>query len=167
MDMTGTLFSVPMKDLEEILCDSSLLEHKICSENTETMSNLLDLDKSWEAIFYLLTGHPVVQIGEPQHILSWTLFSGQIVDEEQDLGYGPAHYLTTEQVRKLNAELDKISYESLMLKYDGKAMNDAGIYPEVWDHSDSLDYVLFNFEQLKHFYKLAEAENRGVISFIN
>jgi hypothetical protein len=167
MSMIGNLFRVTPKDLEEILKDSSQLENKVDSEDSDSMNDLLGIDKSWEAIFYLLTGHPVAEIEDAKPPLSWALFSGQIVDEEQDMGYGPAHYLTSEQVKQLNKELDMITSDHLRRKYDGKKMNAAGIYPQVWDEPESLDYVLDNFEQLKAFYKTAERENKAVITFID
>jgi hypothetical protein len=139
----------------------------VYSEDSESAGDLLDIDKSWEAIFYLLTGHPVAELEEAKPPLSWTLFSGQVIDEEQDMGYGPAQYLTTGQVKQLNKELDKISSETLREKYDGKKMDAAGIYPEVWSETESLDYVLDYYEQLKEFYKTAEKENKAVITFIN
>ena len=46
-------------------------------------------------------------------------------------------------------------------------MNEAEIYPGGWDETESLDYVLDNFEQLKEFYRSAEKENKAVITFIN
>jgi hypothetical protein len=165
--MIGNLFRVTTKDLEEMLEDSSLLEEKLYSDGPDTVNKLLDIDKSWEAIFYLLTGHPVAEIELAKPPLSWTMFSGQLIDGEQDLGYGPAHYITTEQVRQLNTELDNVSVENLRQRYDGKEMNEAGIYPEIWEEAESIDYVLDNFEELKRFYKIAEEESKAVITFIN
>ncbi len=165
--MIGNLYRVSEKDLEEILKDSSILESKVYADEGENLEDLLDLDKSWEAIFYLLTGCSIAEIEDAQAPLSWSLFSGQIVDEEQDMGYGPAHYLRVDQVKQLDAELDKISIDELKGKYNGQEMNEAGIYPEVWDREESLDYVTDYFEQLKEFYKIASEENKAVITFLN
>jgi hypothetical protein len=49
--MIGNLFRMTTKDLEEILKDSSLLETKVYSDDSDNSNDLLDLDKSWEAIF--------------------------------------------------------------------------------------------------------------------
>jgi hypothetical protein len=167
MGMIGNLLRVTPKDLQLILKDSSLLEAKIYSEDGEALNNLLDLDKSWEGIFYLITGHGIAEVEDAKPPLSWTLFSGQIVDEGQDLGYGPAHYIDMDQVKQLNKELDKITTDQLKLKYNGKEMMEAGIYPEVWDESESLDYIMDYFQQLKEFYKAADKDNMAVITFIN
>jgi hypothetical protein len=167
MSMIGNLFRVTTKELEGILNDSSILESKVYAQDGTNTDNLLDIDKSWEAIFYLLTGYPVAEIENTNPPLSWILFSGQVIDEEQDMGYGPAQYITPEQVRQLNIELGKVTREDLQRKYDGKKMNEAGIYPQVWDEAESLEYVLDNFELLKEFYQVAEKENKAVITFIN
>jgi Domain of unknown function (DUF1877) len=165
--MIGNLFRVTTKELEEILSDSSILESKVYSQDSSSANDLLDIDKSWEAIFYLLTGYPVAEIENVSTTLSWTLFSGQVVDEEQNMGYGPAQYITSEQVKELNIELEKFTREDLQRKYDGKKMNEAGVYPQVWDETESLEYALDNFELLKKFYRTAEKENKAVITFIN
>ena len=167
MGMIGNLFRVTTKDLQEILKDSSLLEAKVYSEDSDNANDLLDLDKSWEGIFYLLTGHGIAEIEAAKPPLSWTLFSGQIIDEEQDMGYGPAHYISSDQVQQLNKELDKVTIDELRQKYNGKQMDEAGLYPQVWAEAESLDYIIDYFGQLKEFYKTAEKENKAVITFIN
>lgn len=167
MGMIGNLFRVTTKDLDEILNDSSILENKVYSEESSNANDLLDIDKSWEAIFYLLTGYPVAEIDNVNTPLSWILFSGQVIDEEQNMGYGPAQYITSEQVKQLNIELKKFTRKYLQQKYDGKKMNEAGIYPQIWDEEESLEYALDNFELLKEFYQTAERENKAVITFIN
>jgi hypothetical protein len=167
MGMTGNLFRVTAKDLEEFLKDSSLLNTKVYSEDSDSENDLLELDKSWEAIFYLLTGHRIAEIEDAKPPLSWILFSGQIIDEEQDMGYGPAHYIDSGQVKQLNKELDKITIGEVRQRYNGKQMDEAGVYPEVWSEEWALDYLINYFELLKDFYKTAEKENKAVITFIS
>lgn len=168
MGMIGFLFRVTTKELDEILEDSSILERKFDSAwDGNNADNILDIDKSWEGMFYLLTGCTLAQIEEAKPPLSWILFSGQLVDEQQDMGYGPAHYISAEQVGRFNKALDGVSREDLQRKYDGKKMDQAGIYPEVWEQPESLEYVLGTFERLKDFYKIAEKEKMAVITFIS
>lgn len=167
MSMIGNLFRVSTKELDEFLKDSSLLEDRIYADDDSSLIDMLDLDKAWEAIYYLLTGRPISEMEHAQPPMSWCMLSGHIIDEEQNLGYGPAHYITAEQVQQLNKELDKITTDTLRKKYDGKKMNAAGVYPEVWEDSESIDYVMDYFEQLKEFYQVAAKEGKAVVSFIN
>lgn len=45
-------------------------------------------------------------------------------------------------------------------------MDRAGIYPEIWQENESLEYATENFEQLKIFYNTAAADGYAMITFI-
>src|SRR5690606_10750890 len=94
--------------------------------DTSDDDSLVDLDKSWHGLLYVLTG---VNVWEEAHPLSQLLFSGQLIDEEQDLGYGPAHYLLPDEVKYLNEMLKTISVEDLKARFDPAKMNELEIYP--------------------------------------
>ena len=121
MSMIGNLLRVTKTELEEYLKDSSLLENRIYRDDDLEDPNLVDIDKSWDGIIFLLTGQ---NFDNATHPLIKVLFSGQIIDEEQDLGYGPGQYLTPEQVKELNEQISKISIEELAKKYDAKRMTE-------------------------------------------
>ena len=104
MGMIGYLLRVKPSELDAILNNSALLEEKIATAITDQSAELSDLDKSWEAIYFLLTGNGISAIGEAEPPLAWTLFSGQEIDPEQDLGYGPGFYTTVEQVKQVDAD---------------------------------------------------------------
>ena len=87
MSMIGNFLRVTKTQLEDYLKDSTLLETRIYDEESDDEDpNLVDIDKSWEGILFLLTGQNLETIDHP---LAKVLFSGQIIDEDQDLGYGP------------------------------------------------------------------------------
>jgi hypothetical protein len=167
MGMIGYLLRVKPSELDAILNNSALLEEKIANAITDQSAELSDLDKSWEAIYYLITGSGISGIGEAEPPLAWTLFSGQEIDPEQDLGYGPGFYTTVEQVKQVDAALQDISQNEIISRFDGPRMNRQGIYPEIWDEDDTIDYVLENFEAVKKCYGQAAANGEAVISFIS
>jgi hypothetical protein len=102
--------------------------------------------------------HPLVQV----------LFSGQIIDEEQDLGYGPAHYLIPEQVADLNSQISTITVADLKLKYDPKRMTELEVYPTIWDEGDdAFDYLNEYFGTVKQVYADAAKNGEAIITFIN
>lgn len=76
------------------------------NESDEPDDALIDIDKTWDGIIFLLTGHGIASAASP---LVRVLFSGQLIDEEQDLGYGPTHYLTPEEVVELSNEISTIT----------------------------------------------------------
>lgn len=164
MSMIGNLLRVTNAELEEYLKDSSLLEDKIYDDETEN-ENLTDLDKSWDGIIFLLTGQ---SLDTAEHHLVRVLFSGQIIDEEQDLGYGPAHYLTPEQVSELNTEISTITIADLKQNFDPKKMNEQEVYPTIWDEGDdAFDYVADGFLALQDAFAKAAKNGEAIITFLN
>lgn len=123
-----------------------------------------DIDKAWDGIVYLLTGAPLhAEAGE----LYRALFNHTFIDEKQDIGYGPATYLTPEEVVYFNQKLANITAADLKLNYDAEKMMKAEIYPEIWrENASALDYLLHYFEQLKAFYAKAAAENQAIITLL-
>ncbi len=83
MGMIANFLRVSESELNDYLKDSSLLEDNIYSD--EENSNLADIDKSWGGILFLLTGQGLEEL---EHPLSRILFSGELIDEDQDFGYG-------------------------------------------------------------------------------
>src|SRR5262245_2164605 len=138
MGMIGNFLRVTNTDLEAYLADSSLLENRIYDEDADE-STLREIDKSWEGILYLLTGQKLEALDHP---LARVLFSGQCIDEEQDLGYGPGHYLTPEQVKEVDSALSKITVEELSKRFDPRQMTELEIYPDIWEQEYSLKYLL-------------------------
>lgn len=167
MSMIGNLLRVTKTELEEYLKDSSLLESSIYDEETDDENpNLVDIDKAWDGIIFLLTGQGIANANHP---LLRVLFSGQIIDEEQDLGYGPAHYLTPEQVAELNSEISKITIADLKQKYDPKKMAELEVYPTIWEQEgdEAFDYLCEYFVNLQQVYSDATKNGEAIITFLN
>ncbi|WP_271768126.1 YfbM family protein [Aquimarina algiphila] len=164
--MIGNIVRVSQNELNTFLENSELFENKIYSEENYDAEWNLDLDKSWEGIQYLLTGKGMAELEEP-NILTRAFFSFQILDEEQDLGYGPAQYLTSEQVTETNSELQKLDIDKLKNKVSGTDMIEKGIYPEIWTESEAIEFLFDNFKDFLDFYKKASENNEAILSFIN
>lgn len=167
MGMIGNYLRVTKDELENYISDSSLLEDRFYNEENQNDKNLIDIDKSWEGLFFLLTSKSLATAEEASPPLAWTLTPPQEIDPDQDMGYGPATYTTIEQTKEVNQALNKISVDELRNKYNGTLMMEMGIYPEIWDENESLEYLIEDFNKVKDFYDKATAENQAVIFFIN
>lgn len=168
MSMICYLVRVPAGMLELFRKKSSLFESYLDSEDIDKNGHRLDLDKSWDALNYLLTGHTLDTIEEAEPPLSDIIFSGQILDEDQDLGYGPAQYLEPEQVKEIHSALTGISVSDIREKYDAGVMNEKNVYPAAWkDNEEDKNFILDSFEDLKAFYEDAAEEGQSVISFLS
>ncbi|WP_258100815.1 YfbM family protein [Marinoscillum pacificum] len=169
MGMIGSFIRLSEKELNEIKNDSELLESKAFAEDAFDADWMLDVDKSWEGLHYLLTGQSLADSevdGYPDGIRSKIVFSNQFVDPEQDLGYGPAHYLTASQVKQADEELSKMNLEVLRKNIDWSDMQARNVYPQIWQESEGPEYLFENFTDLKEFVKKAAEENEALISFI-
>lgn len=166
MGMIGNLLRVTQAELDSYLKDSSLLEKSVYNDDTdEENPKLTDIDKSWDGIIFLLTGNG---FADDSHPLVRVLFSGQIIDEDQDLGYGPAHYLTPAQVAELNTQLAAITVADLKQKYDPQKMTALEIYPNVWDEGEeAFSYLSEYFVTVQKEYAEAAKNGEGIITFIN
>jgi hypothetical protein len=166
MGMVLNFLRVTEDELNEILENSSLLDGILYDENDEPAPTLTDIDKSWESVLFVLTGQNLETLDHP---LGAALFSGQVVDADQDMGYGPAHYLTPDQVQIINEQLSVISAEEVKARYDPARMTELSIYPGVWDKGDDqvFEYLLEWFLEVKQVYATAAAEKQAVITFLS
>jgi len=167
MGMIGTVIRVSDEELNTFLNDSETLENKIYADYSYEAEWFLDLDKSWDGINYILTGEIIGGLENDPNELQRALFSFQIVDEEQDFGYGPAQYLNATQVKESYSELEKITDDILKSRINGSEMNEIGIYPEIWADSDSHELLIESFKEFKEFYKKAVENNEAIVAYIN
>lgn len=167
MGMIGNVIRVSQSDLNDFLNNSEILESKIYKEDNYGAEWFLDLDKSWDGINYILTGKRLGEFRNQPDELQRAFFSFQIIDEEQDLGYGPAQYLTSKQVKETYSALEKITDEVLRSKINGVEMNNIGIYPQIWTEPESQEFLMDSFNDLKAFYKIASENNQAIITFLD
>ena len=168
--MISNFLRVSEKELGNYLNNSALLEDKIYNEtiNIEDDANYLDIDKSWGGIFYVLTGCSLEEMVQAEEPFSWIIFGDERIDEDQDLGYGPAGYLTAVQVKDISKELNKTSTEDFKARFNPDDMTEKSVYPEIWNEGDeALEYLTINFEKLKELYNQAAINNQAVITYIN
>jgi hypothetical protein len=167
MSMIGNLLRVTENELKNYINDSSLLEDRIYADE---VSNLLDIDKTWDGILYILTGYTIENIDKAKPPLKWVIFGDNIIDGEQDLGYGPANFCTPQEVVDVNIALSAISSVEFRTKFDSLDLaGEKDAYPGiVWpNREEAFEYYLEYFLQIKEFYLLAAENGQAVITFIN
>jgi Domain of unknown function (DUF1877) len=167
MSMIGNLLRVSKAELEGYLKNSKLLEERVYPEQYVEDPDLLDLDKAWESIYFLLTGCTSSDCENAQPPLSLIFFNGALVDENQDMGYGPATYASPDQVKNIANSLPEIDRENLRFKFESLKSKDSELYPFNPDSEDMFDYIYDYYSKLKEFYQLAAKNDETVISFIN
>ncbi len=121
----------------------------------------LDIEKSWHAIHFLLTGD--TWGGQPP-LLHVVMGGAEIGDE--DVGYGPARGLTPYEVQAVSSALREISGEALWSRFDEQAFAAAEIYPEGWS-ADGKDYVVEHYEALRRFFAEAAEAQDAMLLYLN
>lgn len=163
MSMIFNILRVTENELESYLKNSSLLEERL-DKIEEGDTRLVDIDQSWEGILFLLTGQNLEQLDHP---LGKALFSNQVIDQQQDLGYGPGHYLAPDQVKELNDKLAAISTDNFRKGFDAGKMSEIGVHPNIWTHESALDYLSEYFESIQEAFALASKNDEAIITFLN
>lgn len=161
MSMLLYLIRVDERTLHSCLEDSSHLEAMLDRE--ELHDRMIDVDKDWDGILFLLTGSSIA--GCTNHPMSRIFFSGQAVDERQDFGYGPAHYLHPQQVAELHTTLATIEARSLQARFSPALMTEEEVYPG-WDSDDEADGLIEAFAEVQGFYADAARRGEAIISLL-
>jgi hypothetical protein len=164
MSMIGNFVSLQEEQLQALIEDPGSVEAFLHPEDSDDdePANHLDVDKAWQGIHFLLTGE--AWGGTPplsMAVLGGTEFGG-------DVGYGPAHYLTSSQVLEVAQAFMKVSRSELTKRFSPAAMSEAAIYPEIWDEGEeALDYLLGYYDSLVLFYQEAASRGDAVLQYIS
>ena len=172
MSMIMNLLRISKQELENYIQTPSLFEEKldVLYESEDNDDAFLDIDKAWGGILYLLTGKAFAS-GSPEDevdSLNRIFFSAQFFDEDMDVGYGPAHYLTPEQVAGIHRKIASLTEADLKAHYDPEAMSEEEkLYPSLdWDEED-FDYLYFHFQALQSFFATAASRGEAIVTFLS
>jgi len=161
MGMTASFASITPTELEALKEDASntsdLLFERV---STGDVTSGVDIDKSWAAIHFMLTGS---QWGgsEPE---SLPVLGGTEIGA--DIGYGPARYLTPEQVLAAHQVLQLMPAAELKKRFIPTKLEEANIYPSgIWldEGMDGFEYIEHWYEQLRALYAHAAKNGNAVL----
>ena len=165
MGMIMYLLRISKQELESYIDKPDLF-----LENRVDDAYSMDIDKAWGGILYLLTGKAFAS-GSPEDevdSLNRIFFSAQFFDEDMDVGYGPAHYLTPEQVAGIHRKIASLTEADLKARYDTEAMNEEEeLYPSLEWNEEDFDYLYFHFQALQSFFATAASRGEAIVTFLN
>lgn len=159
MGMCGNLIRVSQLELDQYIEDSSKLLKLIYESPISESENYFKLDKNWDGIQFILT-EPHQQGNIPNEVLSKALVSYQFVDEQQDLGYGPAFFLRNIQVKETAKELELIDLKIV-------EANKQNIFPYTLEEPERVEYAMRLIQSMVQFFKKAASNNEATIFYIN
>lgn len=162
MGMTLTLYAVAEADLKRIFDDPPLAH--LLWEGTPSSADALprqecDLDKSWNAIHFTLTGDAD---GDTDLPLGFLLTGGRPVPEV-DLGHGPIRAFGPEAVQGLAELLAAIPPEEFLARFDHAAMREEDVYCVGPDPDEERAYHGAHYRDLHRFLPAAAARGDALI----
>ncbi|MFD0715308.1 YfbM family protein [Paenibacillus sp. GCM10027626] len=124
----------------------------------------LDIDKSWEAIHYMLCGD--ISDGEPPF--------GYIVplgnDNYLEFAEFGAFYLKPEQVAEGYQAIKPLTRSDCLALYNFEAMLKDEVYPLFSGDEESgdqfFDYIFSYLEQIRNYFEKAVAAGQGIVFYI-
>lgn len=146
-------------DIEDLL---PLLENfSVVFEQNDTV--VLNLDKSWQLISYILTNSTemvnlpflVNAVSDEDNLpaINAILCGTPIGEESEYSTYGYVRYLLPEQVRLISAALSKFSIANIKTRFDRAILTQPNIYTVDWeDAATELEFMQEYFEQLVNYY---------------
>lgn len=159
MSMIGNFLAVEQARLDELHENP---EHITSFLDEEHSAGIMDVDKAWHGIHFVLTGR---QYGGAQP-LSNVIFGEQQIGEEE-VGYSPALGTSSDRVKSIAEALSQLTEADFRARFDAAALTAADIYPQIWDEGDeALDYLATYFLELKAFYASAAQDGKAVITYI-
>ena len=164
MSMIMNLLRISKQELESYIDKPDLF-----LENRVDDAYSMDIDKAWGGILYLLTGKAFAS-GSPEDevdSLNRIFFSAQFFDEDMDVGYGPAHYLTPEQVAGIHRKIASLTEADLKARYDPEAMNEEEkLYPSLDWNEEDFEYLYSHFQALQSFFATAASRGEAIVTFL-
>lgn len=160
--MIGNYRRITRDQLAALQGDPSSVPAFLYDEEPPSDSHV-DLDKAWHAIHFLLNGHT----WEGDGPLFNSILGGEPLGEE-DVGYGPARFLTPEGVRATAEALSDVSISDLLARFDATKLNENEIYPQHWTGEEvDRHYVRDNFVRLVEFFQLTAKSDNAMLLYIN
>lgn len=156
MGMLGNYIAVDEEELKRIRSG----KEDVFDINPEDYP-ALDIDKSWQAVHYLLCGS--IDDGEPPMGYVVPIRDENFIESGMEFG---AFFADVEQVREVAEYLDSLGEDELKGMFDFGAMLRDEVYP-IMDEGDEdgfFEYLCGYIGKIKKFYK-ETAERRGAVIF--
>ncbi len=151
------------KMISELLEKSAEEVFEAIEELQEMEEDVLDIDKLWDGLHFLLTH---VTASEPleENPLSEAVVGVKNFSDDEDADF--IAYILQERVQTIMNELKLFDIESAIEAFQPKEFAQKGIYPNIWMHEDKeklQEELKEGFWALKKFYAKAAELGKSVI----
>ena len=161
MSMTAGLIRVNDDELKSIIDGEVSLDAYLFPEDDVTPENICDIYKAWNGIMFLLEK----LADDDSSVLRRAVLGGTPFGE--NMGYGPAMYISEEDVDEISKLLMNIDEAGLRGAFDPSEMAEADIYSfDAERAEEDLEFYVSHYSEMRTFYKIAAREKQSVIQYL-
>ena len=133
-------------------------------ENNNDLEILLDLDKMWDTLHFVLTGASASEPIKDNRLSEAVLGISPIEGVEEYVAY-----TEKSRIKEIVLALDNFDIEKAMESFSMEECKKANIYPNIWDYEEESEEIeeelLDYFQNMKDFYgKILEAKGNVLIT---
>ena len=123
---------------------------------------LLDIDKMWDALHFVLTGVSCSETIE-NNALSEAVVGVFPIDGIEEY----ISYIEKSRIKNIVFALDNFDIEKALETFSMKECKEAELYPDIWDYEEETDEIkeeiMDYFQDMKDFYKQVLEEDGNVL----
>src|SRR5688572_17439045 len=157
LSMVTLIYAPTGDEVRPVLADVEARRHFFSTRNQTTP--VLDLDKTWHGLHYLLTG----SAWEGEGPTAFLVEGGELMG----VGVRSARVFWPNEVEAIHSALAAVTPDELRRRFDPQAMMREEVYPQIWDRDpkqdDTLGELVLYFAKLKEFVANAHAQARCIV----
>ncbi|MEH2174352.1 YfbM family protein [Nostoc sp.] len=135
-------------------------------EVSESDGRYLNIDKAWHGLHFLLTGSALPNDSPLTNVVMGGTPLGD--PENPDFDFGPARFLSPQEVQEVAKELSEISKIDLEARFDPSVLLKADVYPHIWQEGkEALEYITDYYIYVVEFFQEAAKCGDVVLLYIS
>lgn len=135
-------------------------------EYTETLSEteeiLLDIDKMWDVLHFVLTGVEISESLEKNPLSEAIVGTSCLEDTEEFISF-----IEKDKIENIVLALDNFDMQAALEHFSMEKCKKAELYPNIWDYDDEVEEIkeeiADHFHHMKEFYQKILKANGNVL----
>ena len=154
MGMIANYQYLPDNELEQIKALSNQEDDLLdfAEDSADAHDILLDIDKMWDALIFVLTGFSSSEFLEDNPLREAVLGVTPLEDVSEYIAY-----TEKSRIAAISQALEEFDMDNALKDFSMEACKKADLYPDIWDYLEEeeeiKDDILTCFVNMKEFYK--------------
>ena len=164
MGMIANYQYLPDNELEQVKALSNQEDDLLdfAEDSAETHDILLDIDKMWDALLFVMTGSSSSEFLDDNPLREAGLGVTPLEDVSEYIAYTEKN-----KIAEIIEALESFDMDRAMANFSMEACKKADLYPNIWDYLEEeeeiKDEIRISFVNMKKFYKQILELNGNVL----